>query len=131
MFPKLYELYSLKGESNMPTVSVVEIDENGKEITDSAKEFQVDTGEILFDSIDNQGCKLPHGCLAGSCGSCRVLILEGEDNFSPPSVIEANTVENIIDDYKKSGSTIASENKVRLSCRARITGDVKIAPLKE
>jgi ferredoxin len=116
----------------MPTVSVVELDNEGNEIPGTEKEFQVDTGELIYDSLDNQGFKLPHGCLAGSCGSCRILVLEGKENLAGSSLIEANTVENLVKDYKDSkGDEFIRGKTIRLSCRARISeGTVKIGALK-
>ncbi|EQC46951.1 2Fe-2S iron-sulfur cluster-binding domain protein [Bacteriovorax sp. Seq25_V] len=118
----------------MPTVSVVEIDEQGNEISNSEKKFTVETGDIIYDAIDNQGCQLPHGCLAGSCGSCRILIIEGSDNVAGKSVIEGNTISNIVKDYQDQNPNHFTVGKeVRLSCRARLNGngDVKIAALKK
>jgi ferredoxin len=116
----------------MPTVSVVDLDIEGNEIPGTEKEFQVDTGDLIYDSLDNQGFKLPHGCLAGSCGSCRILILEGKENLAGTSVIEANTVENIVSDYKdKKGDQFIQGKTIRLSCRARVSeGNIKIGALK-
>jgi len=116
----------------MPTVSVVELDNLGNEIAGTTKEFQVDTGDLIYDSLDNQGYKLPHGCLAGSCGSCRILILEGVENLAGTSVIEANTIENIVKDYKQDkGEEFTKGRTFRLSCRARVSaGDIKIGALK-
>ncbi|EQC45967.1 2Fe-2S iron-sulfur cluster-binding domain protein [Bacteriovorax sp. DB6_IX] len=114
-------------------MSVVELDADGNEIPGSEKSFQVDTGDVIFDSLDNQGHKLPHGCLAGSCGSCRILVLEGAENLAKSSVIEANTVDNIAKDYReKLGENFVKDKTIRLSCRARLKedGPVKIGALK-
>ena len=116
----------------MPTVSVVELNDEGQEIEERTQSFQVDEGEVVFDALDNQGHKLPHGCLSGSCGSCRIQILEGDENLSTPSYIEGNTIENISKDYiEKNGREFMQDKKIRLSCRARANGDVKICPLKK
>lgn len=115
----------------MPTVSVVEIDDSGNEIEGSEKNFQVDTGDVIFDALDNKGCKLPHGCLSGSCGSCRIMVIDGENNLANMSVIESNTVNSIVEDYKSSNIEYVKGKPVRLSCRARVNGDIKITALKE
>lgn len=94
-------------------------------------EYEVEEGEILFDALDNLGEKLPHGCLAGSCGACRVEILEGAQNLKPPSMIEQNTLEAIKENYEKRNGSGSSEGKqIRLACRARVLGDVKIKPFR-
>ena len=51
------------------------------------------------------GAQAPHGCLAGSCGSCRILILEGEDALQEPGYIESDTIKRLKETY--------SENTVR------------------
>ena len=105
----------------MPTVS----------LENKNLQFQVDEGEVVFDAIDNQGEKLPHGCLAGSCGACRIEVLEGADNLKPPSVVEQNTLDAIKESFeKRNGKGSLGERIIRLSCRARILGDIKIRPFR-
>ncbi len=116
----------------MPTVSVVELDELGNPIEGKEKTFQVDSGGIIFDSLDDQGEKLPHGCLAGSCGSCRILILEGEGNLARASLIEKNTITNIKKDYTADPQRKhLGDANIRLSCRTKVEGDIKIGSLKK
>ena len=95
------------------------------------KEYEVEEGAILFDALDNQGLKLPHGCLAGSCGACRIEILEGKENLKAPSSIEQNTIGAIKMNYKRvNGAEALGDREVRLSCRARVLGDVKFKKFK-
>jgi ferredoxin len=101
----------------MPTVLV-----QAKSPNESDQKFEVEQGKILFDELERQGLVLPHGCLAGSCGSCRIEILEGASNLSVMGAVETDTVESI----KK---TVVNKN-IRLSCRAKVLGDIKIAVLK-
>ena len=65
----------------MPTVS----------IKDKNKSFGVEENSIVFDALETQNYELPHGCLAGSCGACRVVNSKGAENLKPPSEIEKNT----------------------------------------
>ena len=105
----------------MPTVSLV----------NKNLEFQVDEGEVLFDALDSQGERLPHGCLAGSCGACRIEVLEGAENLKPPSLVEQNTIESIREEYeKKHGAGSLDGRTIRLACRARVLGDVKFKPFR-
>lgn len=107
----------------MPTVS----------IKNENKEFEVEVGEVIFDGLDNKGYELPHGCLAGSCGACRIEVLEGNEYLNEPSPIEKNTLEAITQNYKRIHGENALQGKtVRLSCRARLAscGKVVIQPLK-
>ena len=118
---KTTHLYGLKDESYMPRVSYLDKD----------LEFEVDEEDILFDALDNHGCKLPHGCLAGSCGACRIEVIEGEENLKPASAIEMNTIEAIVENYeKRNGQGSAAGKKIRLACRARVRGEVKFKSFK-
>lgn len=105
----------------MPTVSVFAKNSEGKLIPSG--EYKVQTGQVIFDQLDAQGVILPHGCLAGSCGSCRTIILSGNDQLAPKSAIETDTVNHLKSSYpqKYSGDT-----ELRLTCRARIVGEGKI-----
>lgn len=111
----------------MPSVSVLEMNDNNVLEEDSAQNYEVTEGEILFDELEKQQIKLPHGCLAGSCGSCRVWVIEGADQLKAPSAIEQNTLDAITQTYKETNGEKFIEGKVlRLSCRARIQGQGKI-----
>lgn len=105
----------------MPTVSI-----EGED-----KEYEVKENDVLFDALDNQGLKLPHGCLAGSCGACRIEILEGKENLKAPSMIEQNTIDAVKQNYERiNGQGSAQGREVRLSCRAKILGDIKFKKFK-
>lgn len=82
--------------------------------SDKMKEFYVEEGEILYDALERQGHELPHGCLAGSCGACRIEVLEGERNLEKPSARERQTIDDIAKE-KKNGP-----KALRLSCRAKM-----------
>lgn len=88
------------------------------------QKFHVLEGKIVFDELERLGLLLPHGCLAGSCGSCRIEILEGAENLSPLGAVETDTVDAI-----NRSAGVVNKN-IRLSCRAKIYGDIKIAILK-
>ena len=105
----------------MPTVLVHSESPNESEAS-KTREYKVNLSQILYDELDRQGLQLPHGCLAGSCGSCRIHVVKGIENLSPMGVVETDTVMHIQDQYP--GKT------VRLSCRAKVLGDVEIIPLK-
>ena len=108
----------------MPSVSL--------KINDEVKQFEVQENELIWDELDRQGTKLPAGCLAGSCGTCRIQILEGEDNLSELRAVEKETIHHLKDQYKqKYGEDFIYGKTLRLSCRARIIGDVSITPFSE
>ena len=102
----------------MPTVSLVM--ENQE-----VKTFNVQSGQVVFDALDDLGHKLPHGCLSGSCSACKMIVLEGEDHLEPASLIEKNTIKSV-----KETNPSVSDQVVRLACRAKIKGDIKIQSFK-
>ena len=78
------------------------------------KTFEVKSGEKLYDELEKQGYILPHGCLAGSCGACRIEIISGAENLSTPSAVELDTLLHLHN----------GNPKLRLSCRAKVLGDI-------
>lgn len=105
----------------MPTV-LVNLKSSNENESNKSQLYKVNLNQILYDELERQGLVLPHGCLAGSCGSCRIHVDKGIENLSPMGVVETDTVESIKNSYP--GKT------VRLSCRAKVLGDVEITPLK-
>lgn len=100
-------------------------------IQGTTKTFEVKEGEILYDALYDRGEELPHGCLSGSCGACRVEICTGKDNLQAPGVIEKNTIEALKDEFTKTkGIDFVKETEIRLSCRAKVIGDVSVKPIK-
>lgn len=100
-------------------------------IKDTSKTYEVPEGDTLYNGLSNQGEILPHGCLAGSCGACRVEIIEGKENLRPPGVIESNTISALKEELSVSiGPELVKGMDIRLSCRAQIKGDVCIKPIK-
>lgn len=100
-------------------------------ILDKNVEINLKENEIIYNGLEDQGVVLQHGCLSGSCGACRIEVIEGKENLSPAGVIEANTVSAICDDYKKRlGEESVSGKTIRLSCRAKILGNIKIQEFK-
>jgi ferredoxin len=92
----------------------------------------VSQGEILWDELDGCGIQLPSGCLAGSCGICRIEVLEKPENLSPKGNVEKETIAHLEKRYQeKYGSDFLKDRTIRLSCRARIQGDLCIRPLEE
>lgn len=63
----------------------------------------------LLDQLEDLGFTLPFGCRSGTCGSCRVKVVEGLDLLRPSGPIEQDTLRNCRD-----------EESVRLSCRAQV-----------
>ena len=100
-------------------------------IKDTPKTFEVNKDEILYDALYDRGEELPHGCLSGSCGACRVEVVSGKENLLPPGAIEQNTIDALKEEFTKTkGEEFVKEKEIRLSCRAKILGDVCISPIK-
>jgi ferredoxin len=113
----------------MPTVSLAP-DLNKP---DEYKTLEVELSQTLYDECERQGALLPHGCLAGSCGSCRVIVEEGAENLKPPSLIEQNTIDALKEELiERHGADFIEGKEIRLSCRARLIkeGTVKFRPFK-
>ena len=78
-------------------------------------------GKVLFDALEDNGIVLRHGCLSGSCGTCKINIIENPLGLAEPSPIEQNTLESIYATLKD----LMPEEEVkklnlRLACRAKI-----------
>lgn len=100
-------------------------------IADTDKVFEVNDNDIIYDSLCDQGEELPHGCLSGSCGACRIDVISGFDSLVPAGYIENNTIDCLKEEFsQKFGKEFISEKKIRLACRARVKGDVVIRSLK-
>ena len=102
----------------MPRVSLI----------DTHQTFEVSEGETLYDGLFEKGKKLPHGCLSGSCGACRIEVVEGAENLERAGVIEQNTIEALLHDW--SDRKELSSSNVRLACRAKVKGDLTIRIIK-
>lgn len=76
-------------------------------------EIEMEASESLADRVDDSGIKFPFGCRSGSCGVCRVTVLEGEDLLQPPLAVEEDTISR------------CEEPGVRLVCRAKFKVDAK------
>ena len=96
------------------------------ELMEQGGSFEATKGETLFDELALQNIIWPHGCLAGSCGACRTEIIEGSENLSAPSAVEKDTLEKIREEQNEEQRL----HPMRLACRAKIAGDIKIKPFK-
>ena len=91
----------------MPTVSLED------------KDYEINSDQPVYMELSDQGMDLPHGCLSGACSACKVEILSGAENLSPPDVIEANTLEAVKSEFP--------DKTIRLSCRAKLlSGKISI-----
>ena len=117
----------------MPKVIVKATDADGTVQEETVFEAEVAKGGVLFEELDAKGHQLPHGCLAGSCGSCRSNILEGAELLAPPSAIEADTIKSVSQTHRERfGDACLLGVTLRMACRARIEGEgtIVLAPFK-
>jgi ferredoxin len=100
-------------------------------IDGTEKVFEVNEGAILYDSLFDQGEDLPHGCLSGSCGACRIEVVSGKENLQAPGVIESNTLEALKEEFtEKRGKDFTEGKTIRLACRAKVNGEICFKPIK-
>ena len=77
------------------------------------------TGTTILESSRLHG--IPHASVCGGrgrCSTCRVRVVEGEENLPEPSAEEQRVLERV-----------GAPPKVRLACQAAPSGDVSIVPL--
>jgi ferredoxin len=85
----------------------------------------VSENETIFEAFERCGLKLPHGCLSGSCGTCVIEVISGENNLREMGIIEADTISSI----KQNSVTLQNKN-LRLSCRAKVLkGEISFRPI--
>ncbi len=82
----------------------------------SACEVEFPEGEdvnLLRVSLRND-CGVPWKCASGLCGTDRVTIVDGAENFAPPRRRERERLGDLID------------QGMRLACQSYVTGDVTV-----
>ena len=83
---------------------------------DQGKAADFPAGRTLLSIAIEMGVVISHVCGGdGACGTCRIEVVEGAENLTPPSPEET---------YKE------IEAPHRLSCQARLLGDVVVKVAK-
>ena len=78
-------------------------------------------GDSLFDAGARVGAAIDTACVGkGTCGLCRVKIVTGAEHLTPYS-----------DEERKHLGNVYHITKVRLACRARVSGDVTIQVVRK
>lgn len=113
----------------MHNVLLVDIKEDNS--TKTNESYQVEGNSSLWSLLDSTGKSLPHGCLAGSCGACKILIIEGADQLKDPGPVEKDTIDHLAKRLlDKNGDDFLDGKSLRLSCRAKFkenSGDISIS----
>jgi ferredoxin len=60
---------------------------------DAAVEADEPGGGRLLDLCDDHGAPVPFSCRSGSCGTCRIEVIEGETMLDPPGAEEQEVLE--------------------------------------
>ncbi|MBA2320558.1 MAG: 2Fe-2S iron-sulfur cluster binding domain-containing protein [Deltaproteobacteria bacterium] len=80
------------------------------------QQIEVPAGTSVLDAAVEAGATRVECCgILPACGACRMTVLEGEDNLTPPDALEAAT--------RTERAFLPFE---RLGCMAHVTGDVVV-----
>ena len=74
-------------------------------------------GKLVDLDNDNSGV-IPFRCKQGICGTCRIEILNGTENISPPTDEEKAFLKRLGYDH----------DTTRLACQIRVNGPIEIQP---
>jgi ferredoxin len=96
---------------------------------DGGEPITVDSpdGGLLGDLCDEVGADVPFSCRSATCGTCRVVVLEGATLLLPPEADEVVVLELF-------ASAVADAPPQRLACQAKIRavpGRVVIRPVAD
>jgi ferredoxin len=110
----------LPGEEQ-PQAEAAPVEQKPKEmipvkVTLGGQEFNVEIpkNENLLDGVNDKGVDVKWDCKSGVCDTCKIRVLEGMENLSPPNDAEVNMLGDLI----KQG--------YRLSCQVTALGPCKI-----
>jgi len=78
----------------------------------------VPAGTSFLDFCQSHDAPHDFGCTVGSCGTCRLELVEGADHVNPISDEERETLEMCTD--------VAG---ARLGCQLKILGDIAVRPV--
>ena len=82
------------------------------EIQETGEVFEADDGEAVLDAAMRQGVGLRHECTFGTCGTCRVRLIEGSIHY---------------DEAPQALSEAEAEQGFALMCQARATSPLVIS----
>lgn len=87
---------------------------------DSDQSWDVAEGTSFLEFCQTNNAPHDFGCTVGSCGTCRMEVVEGAENLQPMDDEERETVEMCTD-----------LPGARLGCQAKVNGDVKIRQITD
>jgi ferredoxin len=78
-------------------------------------EVEVPHGTKLSEVVEASGADITFGCKSGTCGTCRVRVVQGNHHLSLPTPEERDFL-----------SSLGAADDERLGCQFCILGDVSI-----
>lgn len=78
--------------------------------------IDIQEGTPLLEAVSNIPASIPYGCRRGSCGTCRVEIMEGAENLNPQTDAEKS--------FFLQCAHVADNE--RLACQVTVHGDVTV-----
>ena len=97
----------------------------------TTKTLDIKQGEVLFDAFEDLGLELRHGCLSGSCGTCKINILENPAGLKEAGAIEQDTLDSIKETASQHlGKDQVASLNLRLACRAKVNSDFTFEPFE-
>lgn len=89
------------------------------DVEPSGVSFEVAAGETVFAAATRQGYRWPTVCGGmGTCRTCIMTVLEGEQDCSPIEAWEAEGLEEVGAAARGSGQ--------RMACQTRVSGPVRV-----
>ncbi|TAJ04878.1 MAG: (2Fe-2S)-binding protein [Planctomycetota bacterium] len=82
------------------------------------KTYDVAVGTKFLDLCQQQKAKHDFGCTVGSCGVCRLELVEGGANVDPITTDEKDTL-----------ALATDHTNARLGCQLVIRGDIAVRPV--
>ncbi|MFO0676754.1 MAG: 2Fe-2S iron-sulfur cluster-binding protein [Polyangiaceae bacterium] len=92
-------------------------------LDDGVFEGTVDEGSVLGDFCDAHEAPVPFSCRSASCGTCRVVVLDGDDVLAAPEDEELEVLE-----------AFGHPAHQRLACVARFRpgpGTLRVRPVRD
>jgi ferredoxin len=106
----------------LPQVEAAPVEQKPKEmipvkVTLGGQEFAIEIpkGENLLDGVNDKGVDVKWDCKNGVCDTCKVMVVDGIENLSPPTDAEIT----MLGDLVKQG--------YRLACQVTANGTCKIS----
>ncbi len=85
--------------------------------TDINVTVTVPAGTRVIEISDKLNSGIVYGCREGDCGTCLMTVIEGMENLTEPSALEAR----ILKEHFAGRDT-------RLACQAQVLGNVTVRP---